>query len=279
MCWRPIGAALMLLTTLAITPLAQAGRTCEVKATTPEKIERSLALASKTLASLNASSEKVVLLARAGQDLTKYGLHYSHFGLAFQQPDGLGGTTWRVMHKLNECGTPNSAVYLQGLGEFFLDDVGRYEGAWLAPTPEVQARLLTLLQNPVRAVSMNSKPYSVVSYAWGVKYQQSNQWALETLAAAMEPATILDQPGGITEGRSRAQAWLKFKAYEPTPLNIGPLTRLGGRVTAANVAFDDHPNDKRFSDRIETVTVDSVFDWLQRAQLVPAGKVLTIIKL
>ena len=126
---------------------------------------------------------------------------------------------------------------------------------------------------------MNSKPYSMVSYAWGVKYQQSNQWALETLAAAMEPATILNQPGGITEGRSRAQAWLKFKAYEPTPLNIGPLTRLGGRVTAANVAFDDHPNDKRFSNRIETVTVDSVFDWLQRAQLVPAGKVLTIIKL
>ena len=277
--WRLGAAALMLLTTLAITPLAQAGRTCEGKPTTPENLQRSLALAGKTLASLNASGEKVVFLARAGQDLTKYGLNYSHFGLAFQQPDGQGGMTWRVIHKLNECGTADSAVYLQGLGEFFLDDVWRYEGAWLAPTPEVQARLLTFLQNPARAVSMNSKPYSMVSYAWGVKYQQSNQWALETLAAAMEPATILDQPGGITEGRSRAQAWLKFKAYEPTPLNIGPLTRLGGRVTAANVAFDDHPNDKRFSDRIETVTVDSVFDWLQRAQLVPAGKVLTIIKL
>jgi hypothetical protein len=36
-------------------------------------------------------------------------------------------------------------------------------------------------------------------------------------------------------------------------------------MTAANVAFDDHPNDKRFSGRIETVTVDSVFAWLQRS--------------
>lgn len=36
-------------------------------------------------------------------------------------------------------------------------------------------------------------------------------------------------------------------------------------MTAANVAFDDHPNEKRFSDRIETVTVDSVFAWLQRS--------------
>jgi hypothetical protein len=33
------------------------------------------------------------------------------------------------------------------------------------------------------------------------------------------------------------------------------------------VAFDDHPNDKRYSDRIETVTVDSVFEWLARAGL------------
>ena len=54
---------------------------------------------------------------------------------------------------------------------------------------------------------------------------------------------------------------------EPTAQRIGALTRLGGRVTAANVAFDDHPNEKRFADRIETVTVDSVFAWLHRSGL------------
>jgi len=52
-----------------------------------------------------------------------------------------------------------------------------------------------------------------------------------------------------------------------------------GAVSGANVAFDDHPNDKRFSDRIETVTVDSVFSWLQRAQMTPTGKTPTVIKL
>ena len=36
-------------------------------------------------------------------------------------------------------------------------------------------------------------------------------------------------------------------------------------MTAANVAFDDHPNEKRFTDRIETVTADSVFEWLFRS--------------
>ena len=53
----------------------------------------------------------------------------------------------------------------------------------------------------------------------------------------------------------------------PTALRIGALTRSGGRVTAANVAFDDHPDEKRFADRIETVAVDSLFAWLQRSGL------------
>lgn len=255
---------------LGTAPAAHAGRSCEARKTTPQTVERGMTLAEKTLASLNASGDKVVVLARAGQDLGKYGVRYSHLGLAYQVPDGQGGMTWRVVHKLNTCGTGESAVYRQGLGEFFLDDLWRYEAAWVAPAPEVQARLLVLLQDPVRVTAMHHKPYSIVSYAWGRKYQQSNQWAIETVAAAMEP--------GVTT-REKAQAWLQFKSYEPTTLKLGPLTRLGGRITAANVAFDDHPNDKRFSDRIETVTVDSVFDWLQRAQMTVPGKPVAVIKL
>ena len=88
------------------------------------------------------------------------------------------------------------------------------------------------------------------------------------LAMAMEPVTV--------RSRDQAQAWLQFKGYEPTTLRLGPLTRMGGRVGSANIAFDDHPNEKRFSDRIETVTVDSVLAWMQRTQLAAAPVVLTI---
>lgn len=275
---------LLLTSSLLLTPAAHAGRSCGPKKATAQTVERGLTLAEKTLASLNASGEKVVLLGRAGQDLSRYGVHYSHLGLAYQVPDGQGGSTWRVLHKLNDCGTSDSAVYHQGLGEFFLDDLWRFEAVWIAPTPEVQARLLRLIQNPAQAISMHHKPYSMVSYAWGRKYQQSNQWAIETLAAAMEPGVIVShldntRSNRLEAARMRAQAWLQFKGYEPTVLKLGPLTRLGGRLTAANVAFDDHPDEKRFSDRIETVTVDSVFQWLQRAQLTPPGKRPTVIRL
>ena len=45
------------------------------------------------------------------------------------------------------------------------------------------------------------------------------------------------------------------------------MTRLGARVGPAHIAFDDHPSHQRFADRIETVTVDSVFAWLPRVGL------------
>ncbi|RYY95153.1 MAG: DUF2145 domain-containing protein [Comamonadaceae bacterium] len=213
-------------------------------------------LAERTSQGLDATGARVVLLARSGQDLEKYGVHYSHLGIAYKTDAG----SWRVVHKLNHCGTAHAAVYRQGLGEFFLDDLWRYEAAWQVPTPEVQTRLLALLAAPAtRITRMHTAPYSIVSYVWGQKYQQSNQWAIETLAMAMASDTVLD--------RAQAQAWLQLKGYQPTVLRLGPLTRLGGRVGSANVAFDDHPNDKRFSDRIETVTVDSVFSWLPRAGL------------
>ena len=247
-----ITVALAASSLLSVT--AHAGRSCEVKPADARAVEKGLTLAERTNAALDASGAKVVLLARAGQDLSRYGLRYSHLGWAYRD----GGGHWRVVHKLNFCGTADASIYRQGLGEFFLDDPYRYEAAWLVPTIEVQDRLHALLGDSGRVTALHVKPYSIVSYPWAEKYQQSNQWALETLALAMD---------GEIRSRVQAQAWLRYKNYQPTTLTLGPLTRLGGRISAANVAFDDHPNEKRFSDRIETVTVDSIFVWMQAARL------------
>ncbi|NIF86357.1 DUF2145 domain-containing protein [Comamonas sp. Tr-654] len=237
---------------------AQAGRSCEDRPLTADVMAKGLNLAARTAKALDAEFQKngtqVVLLARQGQDLSKYDLKYSHYGWAYRTPAG----PWRVAHKLNECGTGSGHIYRQGLGEFFLDDMWRYEAAIQIPTPAVQQALLKFLSAPT-VLRLQNEPYSMVSYVWSSKYQQSNQWATETLAAAMEPAAI--------QNRAQAQAWLQAKGYEPSALIIRAFSRLGGRMTAANIAFDDHPNEKRFASRIETVTVDSVTQWLQRTQL------------
>ncbi|MEG0199534.1 MAG: DUF2145 domain-containing protein [Comamonas sp.] len=257
----PIAKALVLAlgtALLAWAGSAQAGRSCENKPLTADVMAKGLNLALRTSQALDAEFKKngtqVVLLARQGQDLSKYELQYSHYGWAYKSAEG----PWRVAHKLNECGTAGGHVYRQGLGEFFLDDLWRYEAVIQVPTPEVQQALLKFLTAPT-VLRLQSEPYSMISYVWGLKYQQSNQWATETLAAAMEPAAI--------QNRAQAQTWLQARGYEPSTLIIRAFSRLGGRMTAANIAFDDHPNDKRYASRIETVTVDSVTQWLQRTQL------------
>ncbi|MBX3609447.1 MAG: DUF2145 domain-containing protein [Hydrogenophaga sp.] len=232
---------------------AHAGRACDTHPLTPNALMRGMALAQHTAEALDAeharSGARVVLLARAGQDLSRYGLRYSHLGWAWKTDDG----PWRVLHKLNDCGTAVGAIHRQGLGEFFLDDLWRHEASWVVPTPAVQAPLLAILSQPERALAMHTRDYNMVAYPWSTRYQQSNQWGIEVLAAALEP--------GIRD-REQAQAWLRFKGYQPTTLRLGPLTRLGARVGSAHIAFDDHPNAQRFSDRIDTVTVDSVWRWL-----------------
>ena len=238
---------------LAAAPLAHAGRSCERRLPETRTVERAMTLAEHTAKQLDASGAQVVLVARVGQDLSEYGQRYSHVGLAYREtPAG----PWRVVHKLNQCGTAHASLYRQGLGEFFLDDLFDFEAGLVVPSPALQASLLPALRDNRRLAQLHTPAYNMVAYPWSQAYQQSNQWALETLAMAQDPSVAT---------RGQAQQWLRQQGYEPTTLHLSALQRLGARMTAANVAFDDHPNAKRFTDRIETVTVDSVFRWMNRS--------------
>lgn len=232
---------------------AHAGRSCEVKPPSVDSVVQAMHLAERTADWLEQSGAQVVVLARAGQNLSEYGLRYSHLGFAYRD-----GGVWRIAHKLNECGTAHGSLYRQGLGDFFLDDLYRYEAAVVVPSPDVQARLLPTLVDNARLAELDEPAYSMVAYAWATRYQQSNQWAIETLAMTQDDAATT---------RDRAQAWLRLHDYRPSELHISALRRLGARLTAANVAFDDHPGAQCFADRIDTVTVDSVFAWLNRSGL------------
>ena len=249
--WSWLAGAL-LLAAMAWTP-AQAGRPCQPTRLTVGAVQQGLALAERTSRRLDASGAKVVVLARAGQDLREHGLRYSHLGLAYKDTDG-----WRVLHKLNECGTERAAIYRQGVGDFFLDTPHEYVAGVVVPDQALQDRLWPLLKDGRSRAFLHTRAYSMVAYPWATRFQQSNQWAIEFVASAM---------GSDVVDRSAAQRWLRATGYQPTELHLSMLTRLGARMTMANVSFDDHPNELRFSGRIRTVTVDSVFAWLQRSGL------------
>lgn len=260
-----LGALLWLA---AIQP-ALAGRDCDARPADLESVRRGLALAASTMAALDASASSVVVIARAGQDLSRHGLRWSHIGFAYRiDPPATGAASasvsasaasgpalphWRVIHKLNTCGTGMAAVYRQGLAEFFNDDPERYEAALLPLSQEIAGRILPVLLSGPAALALDEPSYSMVAYPWAQRYQQSNQWAIETLAFALDPDA---------KDRIGAQRWLEAQGYRPTVLKLPTLQRLGARMTRNNVAFDDHPAGQRFAGRIATITADSVMDWL-----------------
>jgi hypothetical protein len=246
-------ATLLLAALLAIAPTVRAGQACADKPLEVQTVVNGMDLALRTSRALDESGAQIAFIARAGQDLSKYGLRYSHMALVWRDQER---GRWLVVHELNECGTAVSALYNEGLGNFFLDDMYLYEAQIIVPGADAQARLARLLasQTPRR---LHQAKYNMLSYAYSTQYQNSNKWVLENYAAASAP------PGQV-ETRGEAQSWLKQMGFRPITVEIPAATRLGARMFRANVAFDDHPFDRRMAGQIDTVTVDAVVRFIKQ---------------
>lgn len=233
---------------------AAAGTPCEDVVASAATMQKGLELSRRVIEQLDNSGAQVALVARVGQDLSKYKLRFSHLGFVVRDhPDG----KWSVVHDLNLCGTNVSQLYVQGVGNFFSDDLFAYEAAIMVLPVEVQQRLEKILVSSAQIKRFHEPKYNVVAYPFSTLYQNSNQWALETMTSAMAPE-------GDVATRIEAQKWLKEAGFEPSILNISAMTRLGGRMFKASVAFNDHPDEYRYSERIHVVTVDSMFDFLRK---------------
>ncbi|WP_296952887.1 DUF2145 domain-containing protein [uncultured Massilia sp.] len=242
---------------------AHAGQACREEALSVDEARRAMALAERSFAALEASGASVALLARAGQDLSAYGLVYSHMGIAVR--DHRAGR-WTVVHALNDCGTASSDLYEDGVGNFFLTDLFRYRAQVAIPGPALQARLAAAMAGTLPR-RLHEPRYNMLSYVYGTRYQNSNQWVLEVLAGAEVPA-------GPAVTRAAAQSWLRGHGYRPPTVHVPAAVRLGARMFRANVAFDDHPFDRRMAGSIDTVSTDAVLAWLRQRD--PDARVLLI---
>src|SRR5713226_3155735 len=161
-----------------------------------------------------------------------------------------------MVHELNRCATASSAVFDEGLGNFFLDDPFAYEALLLFPSRDTQEKLAHLLSSMLPG-QFHQQAYSMIANPWSTRYQNSNQWMLELLAAALAP-------GGTVSTRAQVQQWLRQHGYIPSEVHVSALQRLGERVFSANVQFDDHLLADRIAGRYQVVTVESVVRFLTR---------------
>ncbi|CDH43207.1 DUF2145 domain-containing protein [Candidatus Contendibacter odensensis] len=235
---------------LATTALA--GTACTQKPLTPEGLAKASRLGVKLFSTLDSNNAEVVMIGRVGADLSNYGLRFSHLGFALRNdPKG----QWTVIHLLNRCGTDSSSLYDEGLITFFLDDPFAYEVIVAVPNPELQRALVKVLRSGT-VWRLHQAHYNTIAHPQSLDFQNSNQWLLELVVAAMAK--------GVVNSRSEVQQHPLMQQYQPDVIAIDRLTRLGSGLFKANLTFTDHSLADRLKGEYHIVSVRSVIRFLHR---------------
>lgn len=232
---------------------AQAGTACEASTPSARTIAAAADMALRVAAALDERDAPVALVARHGQDLSKYGLYYSHVGFALR--DARDGR-WSVIHLLNDCGSDRSALYAQGLVDFFSDNLIDVDAriVWLQPN-HAERLAAHLLGDPSRL--LHEPRYNLIARPDSTRYQNSTAWLLENLAAMLDPRCVIS--------RASAQTCVARDGFRNDRIHIAYGQRVIGGLFSANTVFTDHPLATRLSGDYPVVSVRAIVEYLQRA--------------
>ena len=249
---------------LLLCQAALAGQSCQERQLSQKEFRSGLELAYRVHEELARHSAKAALVGRVGRDLSEYRLRYSHVGLAVWDEQRRGYT---VVHLLNHCGRADSALYDEGLGNFFTDDTFRYESIVLIPSIQMQAKLIEAIAGGA-GLKVHEPAYSLIAHPYSAKYQNSNQWLLEFFSVVAD--------GHRSADRVSAQDSLQRAGYKPSVINLPPLKRLGARLFAVNTKFDDHSMEEWSSSQYQIVSAESVLDFVARIDPIVSKTVISL---
>jgi hypothetical protein len=234
-----------------ITSPALAGRDCEAVELSPQGWAAAAESALRVAAALDDREAEVALLARAGTDLSKHGLHYSHVGFVLRDhPQG----RWTVVHLLNHCASSHSALFAEGLVNFFADDLHRQDARIVWLEPAFAERVVNLLRSG-HIHALHERRYNLIARPDSRHTQNSTAWVLELLAAADYGAAL---------DRRAAQTHALSSGFVPDEVRIAYRKRVAGGLLTDNLVFTDHSVATRLSGRYPVVTVRAILRFLEQ---------------
>lgn len=260
---------------------AAALRYCDRPAeASPAEQDRLLRVGALIKAELEASGQRVALIARSGLDLSRFGVRYSHAGVSLQASPN---TPWSVRQLYYACDEQRPRLFDQGLAGFLLgvdDPALGYISMVILPEAESAALERTALDR-VRALSLLGGTYSANAHPQSLRYQNCNQWLVELLAlargAAAAPAvpavhaadaTTAAQAGAAAaadppSARPAAQQWLQQHGYQGSAITLrNPLLWLAPAVVPW-LHTDDHPPDELQRGIVTVSLPASIETWLR----------------
>nr|WP_269106542.1 DUF2145 domain-containing protein [Massilia sp. TS11] len=214
---------------------------------------------------LRQAGADLALIARSGTDLSRFGLLYSHAGIALRDPaDG----SWAVRQLYYACDEARPRLFDQGLAGFALgaDQPGSAHISLVFLPGAAGSALAEAASDKARALSALASDYSANAYAFATRYQNCNQWLIELMALAW---------GGIAAGpdlRERAQAWLRAHDYQPDTVRIPAHWVAFAAQFVPLVHVQDHPVEDLQALRLR-ISLPTAIEAFARQQVAQARRV------
>jgi hypothetical protein len=235
---RTLALGLLMAAATAGQAQASSGRFCdrshELSAAEQDRLLRFAAVLRDELA---ASDDSVALVSRSGLDLSRFHIRYSHGAVAWRSEQG----AWSARQLYYACDEGRPRIYDQGLAGFAMgtDDPQLGYVSIVRLPPQAVLALRPALLDTSRALHLLGAQYSANAYAYGLQYQNCNQWLIEMLAAGW---------GDLADGddlRQRAQQWLREQNYVPQPVEVGSRWLMLASYFVPLLHLDDHPDEDR----------------------------------
>jgi hypothetical protein len=229
-------------------------RSNNVSAEDQDRVLRFAAVAKQELA---RSGARIALISRAGLDLSRFNLLYSHAGIALRESaDG----PWAVRQLYYACDEARPRLFDQGMAGFALgaDAPTRGHIALLFLPDEESALLEQAARDKRLALALLAGQYSANAYAFGTRYQNCNQWVAELIASAW------GRLDGQDATRAHAQAWLREQGYTAGPVRVPSHWMMFAGQFVPLVHVDDHPLDDIYALALRVSVPASIEDFVHR---------------
>jgi hypothetical protein len=204
---------------------------------------------------LAARGARVAIVFRSGEprDQLPDGIRYTHGGIwvhsQIRADDGRIINGYAV-HNLYHGEVDRSRSHLAQDWPFdFTSGDALGEAGIIIPTPEMQRRILALMQNG-EYEDLHEPEYSILSNPHDGRYQNCTEFLLDVIAAAAWETT------------DRAQLKANLAAhFEPVPIRLTVFERMFGAQVDDRVRFDDHRG------QVRTATWASITAFMDQYQL------------
>jgi len=223
------------------------------RAITAAEQDRVLRFAGAVKEELERSGQGVALIARAGVDLERFGLLYSHAGVALRDNPG---SRWGVRQLYYACEESRPRLFDQGISGFALGAEAPSHGhvSLLFLPDEQGAQLEKAALDRSLALALLAGQYSANAYAFGTRYQNCNGWVAELLAGAW----------GGAGSRTEAQAWLRAQDYAAGPVRIPSHMLMFAGQFVPLVHLDDHPIEDIHALALQVSVPDAIERFVRR---------------